>query len=144
MSQWWSLVLPDVMDIAADFSNGVKFIQLLQALFHSTKPKVRYNDKPRFASHIRETRNVALQYARDLGIQFPTTWDQTIFDSGAIIVQLVDWFGTGLLRRKPGDFPPAASIARLRIDVGKMAKSIQDLTLVKQQLLRRCEDCVTA
>jgi myosin heavy subunit len=133
-----------VTDVATDFSNGVKLIKLLAALWPGTKPKVPYKENPRFPFQIMETRNAALQYARDLGVQFPTTWGETIFGNPATIEELLDCVATSVARMRPVGCQGAARIAILRLEVGKMTMNDQKRTYQREyesrrRLLRSCE-----
>jgi hypothetical protein len=86
---WCKSLLPDLTDIGADFANGVKVIKLLPRLRPDTKSPRPYIENPRFPITIMETRNTALQYAHDLGVQLPKPGDHTIFNDPVAMAELL-------------------------------------------------------
>jgi hypothetical protein len=69
LSNWVRSILPDVTDFRTDFDNGIDLICLLQEFRPHRKPSQRYTLCPSNANERRNTRLVALAFAKELGVK---------------------------------------------------------------------------
>jgi hypothetical protein len=67
LNNWIKSLLDDCDDFQTYFSTGVNLIRLLQAIQPNSAPSSRYHVNPRNFAQIREARNVAVAFARELG-----------------------------------------------------------------------------